>query len=237
MSEHEGGAAAEAGLHARIAELARELAEEREAHHASERALVQAIDSEQQRLAQILHDTLSQSLSAARIYARIARDTAERSGPQASAAVLKLEEVIRKAADELEQVTRWLRPARLDVTGLIASLADLCRLAARTMPCEFQCSHSAIDADAEPQAELLRAAQLVLREIARSNKSKALLLIQLELDERHLSLEMRGSWDQPLPSELERLIAIRARALGGSFTAQHEPEGGSTLSWGLPKRR
>ncbi len=227
---------AEAELRAQIAELTRELESERAARQARERALLEAVDSEQQRLAQLLHDTSSQSLSAARIYARVTRDVVHRISPEAATAVMRLEQVLQTAADELQALMRWLRPARLDGLELIAALEDLSQLASRTMPCEFRCPATTIDADVESQAELLRIAQLALHTSMRRSSGQTMACV-LQVDARHLVLEMRASWQRPLPGDLEELLAERARVMDGSFTVQDERGPGCTLTCRLPKRR
>lgn len=220
----------------RISELTRELERERAARQASERAVIATVDSEQQRLAQLLHDTLSQSLNAARIYARVARDTITRSHPDATTVLVKLEEVIHGAADEFQGLTRWLRPARLDGSDLTASIADLSQLAARAVPCTFRGSGAALDAELDSQAELLRIAQLALHSLVRYCQVKA-LEIDLARDEQHLVLEIRAAGAQPLPSDQEALLDRRARALGGNLTVQYDAAHGCTCSCRLPKRR
>ena len=227
--------ASEAELRARLAELGGELADERAARQAGERALLEAIDSEQQRISQILHDTSSQSLSAARIYARVARDTIRRTCPDAAPAIVTLEEVIQTAADELQALTSWLRPAQLDGADLVDSLNGLAQLASRTVACEFRCSSTTIEADVASQAALLRLAQLALHALIRSRRGQA-MAVELTLEQQHLVLDIHVSWADPLPSELEPLLDGRARLVGGTFAVQQRGDHGSTLTCRLPTR-
>lgn len=224
----------EAEPEARTAELSRALESERRARQASERALIEAVDSEQQRLAQLLHDTSSQSLNAARIYARVVRDSMKRTCPEASTTLLTLEDAIRSAADELQDLSRWLRPARLQGSDLSASLAELSQLASRAVPCAFRCRGAFVAADAPSQAELLRIAQLALLALVRPCRAKA-ITVALEPGERDLVLEIRAAAAQPLPSNVPALLGARARAAGGSFSARHEAAE-VTLTCRLPLR-
>ena len=203
---------------------------------ASEQMWLEALDAEQRCLSQLLHDTLTQSLNAARIYARISRNTLERSGPDAATALLTLETVIQNAADDLQSLTRWLRPARLDGTDLPTALAELAQLVSRTLPCELRCALTGIEADAETQARQLRVAQLALHGLLRHCRVEA-IGVELELDQQHLILVLQASGGLPLPDDRARLLELRARASGGSFSVRFDAERGSTLTCLLPRRR
>jgi signal transduction histidine kinase len=228
----------EAAMRARLAELTRELREERAARQAIERTLLEAIDGEQQRLARLVHDTSSQSLNAARLYARVTRAALRDTCPDAEELLVTLEEIIKTAADEAQNLARWLRPARLDGSGLIACMSELAQLATGTVPCEFHCAKTAIHAQTEIEIELLRITQLALHALVQSCRTEAAgLELELELDERYLIVELRASCAQPLPLDLATLLDGRARAMGGSFTVQHEAKRGSTLTCRMPKRR
>ena len=225
---------AEAELRARISELSRELERERAARQDSERALVETVDAEHGELARLLHDTSSQSLNAARIYARITRNTVRDTCPEALTTLQTLEDVIESATQELQNVTRWISPARLEGSDLVGCLAELCQLAAQTAPCEFRGSANAVSGDRALHEGLLRIAQLALHALVRRCQASG-IEVELQLEEQHLALEIRASSKHHLPSELEALLSRRARALGGSFT-MHEAVGGNVLSCRLPKR-
>jgi glucose-6-phosphate-specific signal transduction histidine kinase len=232
VSEYGSVGTSEAELSAQISELTRQLTRERAARKASERALLEAMDDDQRRLAALLHDTSCQSINAARIYVRVARDTIQRSCPNGAAVWTTLEEAVQAAADELQALNRWLDPTRLDGMDLVAGLAQLTELAARSAACEFRCHLATIDAELAAQAELLRIAQLaIVALVARRQAS----VVELNLDERELVLEIRAAADA-LPDGLEVLLDARARVAGGSFTLRREAEHGSTLRCRLPRR-
>ncbi len=218
-------------LTARVAELTRALEQERAAWQAGERSPYAALDSDHQQLARRLHDTLSQSLNAARIYARVIRSAAERSCPEASESSATLEQVARHAAEELQTLLRWLRPARLDGAALVARLTELAELASRAVPCEVR-GPAEVHAEPEMEAELLRIAQLALHGLVGRSGATSIEL-ELERDEQGLLLTARASGGGVMPNEWKTALEGRARSFGGIFATEHAPEG-LTLSCRLP---
>lgn len=203
------------------------------------RSLIAALDAEQQRFAQLLHDTSSQSLNAARIYARIARTTLDQTSSSAATTLTALEEAVENAANETQHVLHWLRPARLERCGLFESLMALTELTSRSVPCLFHCEKVAdVDAtDAEVQQEVLRIAQLALHALVRSGGVGAgspPLRVELDLDDREIVLKIRASEGRALPSELTALLEARARIQSGSLMFEHSGPG-STWICRLPK--
>lgn len=219
-------------LRTQLAELRRELESERAARQASERALMDAIDSEQQRVAQLLHDTLSQSLNAVRIYARVTRDSVRRACPELSATFEELENAIGSTADEFHGVAAWLRPAKLHGSDLVACLTDLSRVASRSAPCDVRCDPSASNVATRVQAELLRVAQLGLHALLLSCRAQS---VEMELsgDEERVRIQLRAACDRALPEGFETLLRLRARVMGGTVEVQHETERRITLTYWL----
>lgn len=201
---------------------------------AVDQALFDAVDAEQQRIAQLLHDTASQTLNAARIYARIARDAVNRICAEAAPPVLELEQVIQNAASELQLLTRWLRPVELGGSRLSVCLQDLAELAAGSAPCQLRCDGAAIDADEGSQAALLRIAQLALHALLLQRVEA--LELELTADERELVLHIQAASARALPEDFATPLDDRARLLGGSCKLERTA-GSSTITCRLPRRR
>jgi signal transduction histidine kinase len=164
--------------------------------------------------------------------ARVTRGAVDRACPDATEAAATLETALREAAEELQGLIRWLRPARLDDADLVVRLAELSELASSTLPCELRCE-SEVRAAPEVEAELLRIAQLALHGLVRRSGAKAIEL-DLEVYEQELRLTARAAGATRVPSECERL-GRRAAIFGGSFEARHEGER-LTLTCRLPAR-
>jgi glucose-6-phosphate-specific signal transduction histidine kinase len=210
----------------------REPEEERSARPLSQESFIEAMETLQQGLAELLHDTSSQSINAARIYARVARNALQSSCPDASPILAPLEQAIEKAAEELHDLSRWLRPSRVDSSGLVGNLRELAALAARRAPCVFRCRLSVIHASFKRQAALLRIAQLALLSTVRQRCPSAL---ELRVEKRALLMEIQMDSAAPLPEQIELLLDACARAVGGTF-AQRTTELGALLTCRVPTR-
>jgi len=224
---------------ARISELVSELEREREARRTSERALLAALDFEQQSTARALHDTSSQTLNAARIFLRVLRNEVERASASVSPTWGMLEDAIQTAASDVESLLHWVRPARLDDSDLIAALTALSELAARTAPCEFHCTLTPpeLDADGHAQQQLLRFAQQAVHALMRTHPPPLKTRLDLALSERELILSIHAWRVQALPGELAALLRARARSAGGTATADRAPEDDYRLTCRLPRPR
>ena len=226
---------ADAELETRLSELTRQLEDARLALLERERTWIAVLDAEHARVAQLLHDTLSQSLTAARMFARVNRVGVPQAAEDSSLQVKALEDLLEGTARECQDLTRWLAPARIEGANLIEVMAELAQLTSRTRPCEFHYSEGAIDAEPAAQVELLRIAQLALHAlVAQRQGADTKLQLQLRCDEQTLIVEIE-TVESELPDFIEALLAMRARVLHGSFTVERFGEGRSTLSCRLPK--
>lgn len=200
---------------------------------AHERVALAALDSQQLELTQLLHDTLSQNLSAARLYARVNRGALERACPEAVASAVTLEQVVSTAAEELQDLIRWLRPIRLGDGDAVDRLAELAQLASRALPCEFR-GRTEIGAALEVQTELVRIAQLALHGLVLRSGAHRLEL-RLDMDAQDLIMELRASGASAMPNDFVERLDQRARSLGGSFAAEPAADGCSAWTCRLPR--
>ena len=86
--------------------------------------LVQAQEAERGRLALDLHDNITQLLCAILIRSQALADKLPSSVGPSKAEAMKLRELLGTAADEVERISRALRPGVLDELGLVAVLRD-----------------------------------------------------------------------------------------------------------------
>jgi signal transduction histidine kinase len=103
-----------------------------------ERAIIAAIDGEQQLLAQALHDTVCQSLSGMNILATIIARKLQATTPELASEVAQLSQLILEAGEQVQGFVRWLRPPEIGSTGLIFALQELARETSKRVPCEVK---------------------------------------------------------------------------------------------------
>lgn len=230
----------DAELQIQIAELTSELRGARTALLASERTWIAAFDTDRENLGRLLHDTLAQSLTAAKIYARLVRSALPhaplRPEDAATLNVAALEELLEKAGRECHELARWVRPAQADGSNLVSCMADLARLASQTIPCAFFCSETETNADPQVQVNLLRITQLALHELVRRPaRADKTLELHLSCDEQCLIAELRVSVGE-LSIEIVKMLEARARSTLGTLRVEQLPPAGSALVCVLPNR-
>lgn len=229
-----------AELQAQILELRQELSATRAELLERESTWIEAFDADHERLARLLHDTLSQSLTAARMYARtvlgpVGRASRPGRANEAPLDVTALDDLLQTVARECQDLTRWVGPARLAGSNLIACMADLAELTSRTRPCEFFCSETSIDAEPSVQVQLLRIVQLALHALVRPLGDKtAPLALHLACDGRQLIAEIRTTASE-LPREIAKLLESRARSVSGTFRVERLRQGGHSVVCRLPQ--
>jgi signal transduction histidine kinase len=86
--------------------------------------VVQAQEAERGRVALELHDTITQMLCAVQFRSQVLAEKLPASNRQAKGEAIKLCEMIGKTVEEVERISRNLRPIVLDHLGLVAGLQD-----------------------------------------------------------------------------------------------------------------
>ncbi len=98
-------------LSQQLRELTAELAEEKARSARLECGILAAASREQERLAQTLHDTISQSLSGMHLMAAVLARKYEPICPAAAAEIAAFSDLIQSSALEMHHLVRSLRPA------------------------------------------------------------------------------------------------------------------------------
>jgi len=86
--------------------------------------VVQAQEAERGRVALELHDTITQMLCAVQFRSQVLAEKLPARNSQAKGEAIKLREMIGKTVEEVERISRNLRPLVLDHLGLVAGLHE-----------------------------------------------------------------------------------------------------------------
>jgi two-component system, NarL family, sensor kinase len=86
--------------------------------------LVQAQEAERGRVALELHDHITQVLCAILVRSQVLADKLSPRDPPSKSEAIKLREMLGQAVEEVERISRNLRPSVLDEVGLVAVLRD-----------------------------------------------------------------------------------------------------------------
>lgn len=205
------------------AELRAQLAEVR----ASRARIVQAADAERRRLQRDLHDGAQQRLVALAMRLGRVRDMLDGSAPDASAALGDASDQLRRALEELRELSSGIHPAILVEAGLGPALRSLAEVAA--VP---------VHIDAVPEArfssEVEGCAYFVVSEaVANAAKHAAAGAVHVRVDETRGGIIIAveddgvGGADRAAGTGLAGLDD-RVAALGGRLRVR-SPAGGGTL--------
>jgi signal transduction histidine kinase len=205
-----------------------------------ERAIIEATDNERRRLAQVLHDTICQSLGGIALLGRVILRRLESAGREEAAEVAEMGRVIDEATREVHSVVRWLRPAPVDGQDVIAALAELTPALFQGIPCEFRCPSPVVLADPLAATQLVRIAYQAVSD-ALQHPGVQRIVVSLTAQDGRVTLMVRddGLASEELPSAAalaaEELLRLRARALGATLTISSQAEQGNTILCKLPK--
>jgi signal transduction histidine kinase len=212
-------------------------------------AAMNAQETERRRIADEMHDGLSQALTGLHLQAEIAKITLERTAPpEALAAVELIQEAIRRASEELRDVVFKVCPPSVDGRGLVANLEAMV---------DEVCSDSSLEGRVDDRAGrgrlpgavetiLYGVAQEALRDVVRKGDARR-LWVKLERNAEEACLSVRDDGrgvhrlsslqpaTEPRPGTTD-LDSVRDRLAlaGGSVDIVALPEGGTQVSARIP---
>jgi two-component system sensor kinase FixL len=194
-----------------------------------------AIEREQQRIGNQLHEKLCQTLAGISIQAGLLTHRAGRGEAVEVPEIQQLTENIQRAIDETRALSRELRGGTLDEGGLIEALARLANLTDRQVKCEFVCEKPVFVRDTDIALALLRIAEESVRN-AIQHGAPTKILISLDRDGSAVTVKIQddGTGFTP-PGNEEALSGIglmhrRARAAGARLNIVSEPGRGAAVT-------
>lgn len=225
--------------------------ESREALHRLSARLLSAQESERQRVARELHDSIGQSLSAIKFMVERVLDGDGKSGatPPAMDTLRAVVPVIQASVEEVRRISMALRPSTLDDLGLLVTIAWTAR--------EFQATYPNIQIERVIEVEefevpdvlkanVFRILQEGLNNAAKhSHATRITIAVRQVLRDLHLVIEDNGVGFDPLVPRSGGgingfgLASMRERAelFGGSLILTSTPGEGTmiTARWPLPE--
>jgi signal transduction histidine kinase len=212
--------------------------------------LIQAQEKERRRIAQELHDSVGQSLSAIKYSLERAAELQRQSKhDDARPLVLRTIGRVRETIKDIRSIAMDLRPSILDDLGVASALGWLCREFAETYPqFDVRTDISAVDTDIPDRlvTTIFRCAQELLNNVARHSRA-AQVSVGLSKDSANVILTV---WDDgvgmPQPDSSGsfgrghgiRNLRERAQMTGGRMTLGAGPRGGTRvqMDWPLAAR-
>jgi signal transduction histidine kinase len=230
------------GLELRVQERTLALRREMAERQRLEEELLKVSEREQRRIGHDLHDSLCQHLTATALAGQVLGERlAAKTLPEAADAA-KVVQLVEQGIDLARNLARGLYPVDLDVEGLMGAFQELSANITRSgrLRCLFECQQPVLIEDDATATHLYRIAQEAVRNAMQHSKCKR---IEITLSEGggvvKLTVEDDGAGlpETPLPGGGLgiRIMAHRASMIGGSFSVEPAPTGGTIVTCSLPK--
>lgn len=213
------------------------------AHHTYVTKVLQAQESERQRIAQELHDSVQQDLVV--IANRSQALKAGEPGGLPSEVIVQAKEIsdiALHAADDVRRISHDLRPSILDQMGLTAALRWLTERLAEGGGITIDIKVNGVERRLSPEAELVffRIAQEALNNTVRhSQATKAIMTVDFAAESLRIVVWDNGKGFSP-PKEMgdfaiqDKLglhgMQQRAKLVGATLSIQSEPGKGTTIT-------
>ena len=228
----------EARVRQRTAALVREMAERQRL----EEEILQVSEREQRRIGHELHDSLCQHLTGTALAGQVLGERlAAKSLPEAADAD-KVVELVEEGITLARNLARGLYPVEMEAEGLMAAFQDLADNLTKgaRVQCVFECDAPVLMHDDAAATHLYRIAQEAVRNAIQHGKPKRIGITLAEQDGLvTLTVEDDGVG---VPETAQksgglgvRIMAHRAAMIGGSFTIEPVPTGGTIVTCSIPK--
>lgn len=177
--------------------------------------IVEAIEAERNQLAQLLHDSLCQTLGALALQTRCVERLVARAAPDARDDVAELGRSLQHALAKLQDCTRWLRSDLPSTDQLKDAFLRVGQMAAGSVPCTLQCPDDLRIEDQDCRAQVLRVIREGVRQAA-SLSGVTGITLRVQEDEDGLAVEIHadGATRPFSPAPCDSLLQHSARALG-----------------------
>ena len=204
--------------------------------------LIHAQEQERARIARELHDDISQRMA----FLQIGLEQFEQGVPALTATNRKelhnLAKVASEVSSDLHGISRQLHPARLDLQGLVAAMASLCRELNSQHELRINFVHHDVPAQIPMEVALclFRIVQEALRNVVKHGKtSEATVELSGQGDGISLCVSDPGAGFNPEGAQSQGGLGLvsmreRLRLIGGDFAVESRPSCGTRIRVRVP---
>jgi len=227
------------GVTAHTVRLTRDLRQLAEDLQRSREELVKGREEERRRLRRDLHDELGPQLASLKLNLDVARNLVLRDPNAAEALLVDLRTQSQSAIADIRRLVYDLRPPALDELGLAGAIQEYTRQISSqgNLHLRFQCPNNLPPLPAAAEVATYRITLEALANIIRHSQAQY-CSVSISSDSRHLLVEICDD-GQGIPVDVHPGVGIismreRAEELGGKFTIEALPHGGTRVLAQLP---
>jgi signal transduction histidine kinase len=206
-----------------------------------EKELLEVSEREQRRIGHDLHDGICQHWAATAMAGQVlGGKLAAKSLPEAADA----REVVRLVEDGItltRNLAHGIAPPEMEAEGLVRALQEFAANVSKMyrVQCEFECESAPLVEDSAAATHLYRIAQEAVNNAIRHGKPRQIVISLSNRKERvELTVEDDG---EGLPDDWQknrglgtRIMAHRAAMIGGVFSIEPNPTGGTLVKCSMP---
>ena len=128
-------------------------------HETEERAIIAAIEREQRRLGDTLHETLAQQLTGTALALKAVSNSLQKRGVPEAEKLERIAGMLNDGVTQAREIIHSLRPVEFDPEGLTLALRQLAARTGARRPCVFDCPSVVAIPDSAVALHLYRIAQ------------------------------------------------------------------------------
>jgi len=208
--------------------------------------VVQAQEAERGRVALELHDTITQMLCAVQFRSQVLVEKLPARNKLAKREAIKLREIIGKTVEEVERISRNLRPIVLDNLGLVAGLHDAStEFADRTgVSIKLECVELTRRLPADTELALYRILQETLKNVEKHARARHVMvhltkpgnIVQLTINDDGIGFDPAQPPARRKGQGGLGLLGMRERAtyVGGTLTIKSVRRAGTEIEICIP---
>lgn len=228
-------------LEERVRQRTTALANEMQERARLEKEILEVSEREQRRIGHDLHDSLCQHLTATAMAGQVLGEKlAARSLPETEDAK-KIVQLVEDGITLTRNLAHGISPVEMEAEGLVMALRELSAniYTMSKIRCTFVCDPPPLIHDANTATHLYRIAQEAINNAIRHGKAKHIVMSFSGLKGRvELTIEDDG---EGLPEDWQknrglgtRIMAHRAAMIGGTFSIEPNPTGGTFVKCTIP---
>jgi len=227
----------ESRVQQRTAALTREIAE----RERLETEILEVSEREQQRIGHDLHDSLCQHLTATALAGQVLGERLAAKSLPETADAKKIVKLVEDGIALTRNLAHGISPVEIGTEGLVTALHELATNISKVSKiiCTFECDAPPLIYDAHTATQLYRVAQEAVNNAIRHGKPKQIVISLSGRKERaELTVEDDGIG---LPDDWQknrglgtRIMAHRAAIIGGTFSIEPNPTGGTFVKCSIP---
>ena len=208
--------------------------------------VMQAQEAERGRVALELHDNIAQLLCAILLRSQALADSLPAREKRCKAEAVQLRDMLGKAADEVERISRNLRPSVLDQLGLAAVLrSTITEFGERTgVPVELFGELPAARLPADTELVMYRVFQEALRNVEQHARARHVTVcltqqstgVELVVGDDGVGFSLNGGHSKRKRKDGLGLLGMRERAayVGGTLTLKSARRAGTEITLRIP---